>query len=170
MLHFASGLWQRARAWQTADHPPAVAALVSLQLDMGGATGARLVSASPAPGEPAPRLKVRRTSDHTVELVVRDLQVQASPGGRPDAAVGKSWAWPLPGIPLGELERYEELLRETLARHPKGAREWGIPKGLSLRLLESMTDAVTVLKMELEVERDWSNAPEGIPHNACLLS
>lgn len=112
MLHFASGIWQRARAWQAGDHPPAVAALVSLELDMGGATGARLITAPPAPGEPAPRLKVRRPSDHTVELVVRDLQVRrgSSSSSSSEGAVGTPWAWPLPGIQLGDLQRYGKRL------------------------------------------------------------
>lgn len=74
VLHVASGMWQAAKAWAVSKRPPSVAALVSLQLELS--ESAQLVTASPAPGETPARLKVRRLDDHSVQLVVRDVQVQ----------------------------------------------------------------------------------------------
>lgn len=75
-------------------------------------------------------------------------------------ALGATWAWPLPGLPAGELQRYEDLLRETLARQPLDPKG-GLPSGVQVRLLQSMTDAVTLVQMELELEHDYGNVSHG---------
>eukprot|EP00884_Botryococcus_braunii_P014950 jgi/Botrbrau1/23456/Bobra.106_1s0012.1 len=153
VLHIASGVWHAAKGWAISKRAARLSSLVSLQLELG--PSAHLVAASPAPGEPPARLKVRRLDDSSVQLVVRDLQVQRQ--ARSETSVRTPWAWPLPALQAGELMKYEELLRETLARQPL-APKGHLPGAVEVRLLQSMTDAVTLLQMEIELEHDWGNS------------
>ncbi|KAK9906869.1 hypothetical protein WJX75_009407 [Coccomyxa subellipsoidea] len=145
LLHMANGLQQQALESVASEGGAAKPVAVSLEVQLGGESSFR--TAAPAPGEAAPRLRVRKLpgADGAIELTVRDSQV-ASRG----AALSAAWAWPVPLAQPAKLQRYEAGLKELLARQGLDGRV----QLDSLSLAEVVVDVVTLLSLEFEVERE----------------
>jgi hypothetical protein len=60
-----------------------------------------------------------------------------------------AWVWPMPAVQPAQLERYENGLRELLARHGLNGHD----QVESIRLVETAVDMVTLLSLEFELER-----------------
>ncbi|KAK9818111.1 hypothetical protein WJX72_007281 [[Myrmecia] bisecta] len=140
ILHVAAGL--RSMAEQSDSTAP----LVSVELELAS-TGGSLTVAPASPATNAGRLKVRKIGPMQVELSARAEQDDAPSGS---TALGYTWVWPFPSLSLSLLEPYENLLREFVARQglAKGSR------GQDLRLLQSRIDALSLLQMQVEVQRE----------------
>lgn len=106
------------------------------------------ILAARQPGDTAaPRLKLKKQADGTLEITLRDAEeaaaatasakAAAQPGGVvPGALAPQAWAWPLPLVGLGDWVPYESLLRSILAAHPLNLNK-GLQQGLALRLTKS---------------------------------
>lgn len=101
------------------------------------------------PGErTAPKLRLQKLPDGTLEVSLRDAEEKAAaraaaaaaaaPGGVPPAALApQTWAWPLPLVGLDGWLPYESLLRSILAAQPLQSIQKGLQQGVALKLIKS---------------------------------
>lgn len=101
------------------------------------------------PGErKAPKLRLKKVQDGTLEVTLRDpdeaaaataaAAAAAQPGGvAPGTVAPKTWAWPLPLVGLQDWVPYESLLRSILAAQPMRNVQQGLEKGVGLKLTRS---------------------------------
>lgn len=110
----------------------------------------------------APRLKLKKLPDGTLELGLRDPDAAAAatkaataaaqPGGvAPGTLVPKMWAWPLPLVGLQEWVPYETLLRGMLAAQPLQQLHQELKKGVALRLTKSSITGISLMHFDMEL-------------------
>lgn len=110
----------------------------------------------------APKLKLKKQSDGTLEIILRDSEAAAAattaakaaaaPGGiAPGALSSSMWAWPLPSVGVSEWVPYESMLRSILAAHPLNLQK-GLQKGLALRLTKSSIKGVSLIHFDMELK------------------
>jgi hypothetical protein len=162
LLHLATGLRAAAvEKWNgTAASSPA---LVAFDLELG-ADGALL--AAPLPSRGLHRLRARALTSGVLELTPRDAPLGLDASRALALAGNTPYVWPLRSVHPDHLLSYERLLREVLASQVFGARLEGSGGGkdgksgaqaqrpdIPLRLHETSAEAVTFLRLEVEVER-----------------
>lgn len=108
--------------------------------------------------EAAPRLKVKKLKDGTVELTMRPDQVSTGPPNL--AALAHTWAWPLPHVDLSQWVPYESLLRGMITAMPFKIDKIN-KKGIPLRLTKSNIKGVSLVHFDMVVTRPLPGDQEG---------
>jgi len=145
------------------------ASLPLLSLDVSAASPAGLVIYSqheallthpPVSGErqansqlqQGPRLKVKRSPDGSVELSLRQGQVEVVDGDKvlqKAKLLAHQWAWPLPHVDLSSLVPYEAILRSILGSHPMDILK-ADKQGIAIKLTRSDIKHVRLMAFTME--------------------
>lgn len=132
------------------------------------------------PGEQqAPKLRLKKLSDGTLELSLRDSEAAAAataaaaasaqPGGvAPGALAAKVWAWPLPLVGLQDWVPYETLLRSILAAQPLQQLQQELQKGVALRLTKSSVTGVSLIHFDMELAGPVKDEAAVLPADVLL--
>lgn len=152
--------------------------LLSFEIEPAGST-VTILSARQPGEQQAPKLRLKKLSDGTLELSLRDSQAAAAataaaaasaqPGGvAPGALAAKVWAWPLPLVGLQDWVPYETLLRSILAAQPLQQLQQELQKGVALRLTKSSVTGVSLIHFDMELAGPVTDQPAVLPADVLL--
>jgi hypothetical protein len=170
IMHLATGLREAAvRAANASSAPATTPSLVAIKVEMA-TEGAALLAAAGELGRRLQRLKVRRLAEGAIELSAKgelladdSRAAVVSAGGE-----GGPYVWPLRSVSPWQLNQYESLLREVLSsrlfsQQPRSEVEVAVrPVGqLPLRLMRTAAEAVTLVRMQMVLDRDLPEHSRG---------